>query len=80
MNNLPTWGIPARSRWRPNLAFWSGRDPILKERIRVRNAGPPAASLHLLAHLWFRNRWPWGDHGQRPELRAAAGPADPALL
>ena len=28
-------------------------------RIRVRNAGPAAAELHVLPTLWFRNRWSW---------------------
>ncbi|MBS0605710.1 MAG: glucosidase [Verrucomicrobia bacterium] len=28
-------------------------------RIEVFNRGPETASLHLLPHLWFRNRWSW---------------------
>jgi hypothetical protein len=32
-------------------------------RIRVRNAGPETATLHVLPHLWFRNTWSWGRHG-----------------
>ena len=30
-------------------------------RVTVRNAGPDAATLHLLPTLWFRNRWSWDD-------------------
>ena len=28
-------------------------------RIEVWNRGPEAASLHVIPHLWFRNRWSW---------------------
>jgi hypothetical protein len=28
-------------------------------RVRVRNAGPDPATLHVLPHLWFRNTWRW---------------------
>ena len=43
-------------------------------RIRVRNAGPEAETLHVLPTLWFRNRWSWGDpHRARPSVRAAPG-------
>jgi len=41
-------------------------------RIRVRNAGPDAAELHVLPTLWFRNTWSWQPDSPRPSLRAAA--------
>src|SRR6478735_1798054 len=39
-------------------------------RVRVRNAGPELATLHVLPHLWFRNTWSWGRHGveSRPSV------------
>jgi hypothetical protein len=40
--------------------------------IRVTNAGPEEAMLHVLPHLWFRNTWSWDVGAQRPTLRAAA--------
>ena len=40
--------------------------------VRARNAGPEAAELHLLPHLWFRNTWSWGLDDRRPVLRRAA--------
>ena len=43
-------------------------------RVRVRNAGPAAAELHVLPTLWFRNRWSWEGGATRPSLRAAADP------
>ncbi len=32
----------------------------LVARIEAHNRGPEAATLHVLPHLWFRNRWAWG--------------------
>ena len=37
-------------------------------RLRVRNAGPEAATLHVLPHLWFRNRWSWDPAVHRPRI------------
>ncbi len=39
-------------------------------RLRIRNAGPEAAELHVLPTLWFRNRWSWEEEGVRPAIRA----------
>ncbi|MEA2296046.1 MAG: hypothetical protein QOE86_3685 [Solirubrobacteraceae bacterium] len=39
-------------------------------RMRVRNAGPEPATLHVLPTLWFRNRWSWDPVVDRPEIRA----------
>ena len=37
-------------------------------RIRVRNAGPDEATLHVLPTLWFRNTWSWGLDDRRPVI------------
>ena len=44
-------------------------------RIRVRNAGPEAAELHVLPTLWFRNRWSWEEGSPKPTIRAAGSDA-----
>ncbi len=44
-------------------------------RLRITNAGPEAAELHVLPTLWFRNRWSWGDEVPRPEIQAVRPPA-----
>jgi hypothetical protein len=42
-------------------------------RITAWNRGPEQAPLHLIPHLWFRNRWSWGPQSEpRPEIRYAA--------
>ncbi len=38
-------------------------------RVEAFNRGPEPALLHLLPTLWFRNRWAWGYHSERGELR-----------
>jgi Glycosyl hydrolase family 63 C-terminal domain len=42
-------------------------------RVRVRNAGPDPATLHLLPTLWFRNRWLWDPKVQRPSIHEDDG-------
>jgi hypothetical protein len=39
-------------------------------RVRVRNAGPEAADVHVLPTLWVRNTWSWGTEVDRPRLWA----------
>ena len=37
--------------------------------VRVTNAGPEAATLHVLPTTWFRNTWSWELDVPRPRLR-----------
>ena len=37
--------------------------------VRVTNAGPEAATLHVLPTAWFRNTWSWEPDAPRPRLR-----------
>ena len=37
-------------------------------RVDVRNAGPEAATLHVLPTLWFRNTWSWDPSTAEPAL------------
>jgi len=39
-------------------------------RLTARNAGPTAATLHVLPTLWFRNTWSWGLDGRVPAIRS----------
>jgi hypothetical protein len=38
-------------------------------RITAINRGPDAAPIHILPHIWFRNRWSWGHDPTRPNLQ-----------
>src|SRR4051812_5862482 len=42
-------------------------------RLRVRNAGPVEASLHVMPTIWFRNRWWWKDGVPKPDIRLDDG-------
>ena len=37
-------------------------------RVRVRNAGPDTATLHVLPTVWFRNTWSWGVDDRKPVI------------
>lgn len=43
-------------------------------RIRIRNAGPQAATLDVLPTLWWRNRWSWDKNAPRPTIEAQPSP------
>ena len=38
--------------------------------LRARNAGPDPATLHVLPHLWFRNRWDFNEGVPKPRVWA----------
>ncbi len=42
-------------------------------RLTVRNAGPDAATLHVLPTLWFRNTWSWGLDDREPTISLDEG-------
>ena len=53
-------------------------------RITAINRGPDAAPIHLLPHLWYRNRWSWELDGQarrdpRDRSRRGTAPRTPTL-
>jgi hypothetical protein len=52
----------------------AGPDDLLMT-IQVTNAGPEAATLHVLPTAWYRNTWSWKEGSPRPSLTAvpAAG-------
>ena len=47
--------------WQINADYAKAAPRDLCVRIRIRNAGPEAAELHVLPTLWFRNRWAWDE-------------------
>jgi hypothetical protein len=46
-------------------------------RITAENRGPETAVLHILPHLWFRNKWLWKPGRPKPEL---IGQSDGSIL
>ena len=41
--------------------------------VSVTNAGPEAATLHVLPQLWFRNTWSWDVGAERPVAAGHGG-------
>ena len=60
--------------WRVAVDYAKAAPFDLCIRIRVRNAGPDAATLDVLPTLWWRNRWSWDEGAPRPEIAAAPSP------
>ena len=58
--------------WDVCVDYAKGSPADMCLRVRVRNAGPEADVLHVLPTLWFRNRWSWDPHVDKPVLRALA--------
>jgi hypothetical protein len=65
-------GVFDDERWWDVVADYAKAGPDdLCIRLRVRNAGPDRATLHVLPTVWFRNRWSWsGRDDGRPRLTA----------
>ena len=75
---LADTGVFGGSRYWQIEACYAKATPLdLCLRLRIRNAGPEAALLHVLPTLWFRNTWAWQPGSPRPRLRAET-PADGA--
>jgi len=54
--------------WDITIEFAKAAPDDIAVAIDVRNAGPDAATLHLLPTLWFRNSWSWGLDDRRPQI------------
>jgi hypothetical protein len=56
--------------WQITVEYAKATPEDVLMRIHARNAGPAAATLHVLPTLWFRNTWSWTPGTPRPQLRA----------
>ena len=66
--------------WVVDVDHAKGDADDLCMRIRVRNAGPDAATLHVLPQLWFRNTWSWGHTGDDLRPRCELEPDGAATM
>lgn len=66
--------------WRVAVDYAKAAPLDLCVRIRIHNAGPDAATLHVLPTLWWRNRWTWDEGAARPEIAAAKPQRDDEAL
>jgi hypothetical protein len=65
--------------WIVEVCYAKATPDDLLMSISVTNAGPDAATLHVLPTAWFRNTWSWPDDGSAPPVLGAAT-ADPAVV
>ena len=65
--------------WIVEVCYAKAAPDDLLMSISVTNAGPDAATLHVLPTAWFRNTWSWEQDGSAPPALGAAA-ADPAVV
>ncbi len=65
-----TGAFAADRYWQISVDYAKAAPRDVCMRIRVRNAGPDPAELHVLPTLWFRNRWAWETNIARPTIRS----------
>jgi Glycosyl hydrolase family 63 C-terminal domain len=56
--------------WIIEVDYAKGEPADLLMTVRVTNAGPEAAGLHLLPTAWFRNTWSWDHDAPKPSMAA----------
>jgi hypothetical protein len=54
--------------WDIVVDYAKGDTDDIVARVTIRNAGPEAATLHVLPTLWFRNTWSWGLDDRKPSI------------
>src|SRR4051812_32929409 len=70
---LDTGAFDDNRYWDITVDYAKAAPEDLCIRMRVRNAGPDTATLHLLPTLWFRNRWSWDPAVARPSIHDDGG-------
>jgi hypothetical protein len=70
---LDTGAFDEDRYWDVTVDYAKAAPEDLCLRVGIRNAGPDAATLHVLPTLWFRNRWSWDPAIARPEIRDEDG-------
>jgi Mannosylglycerate hydrolase MGH1-like glycoside hydrolase domain len=71
-----TGAFDDRRFWIVEVDYAKASADDLLMRVRVTNAGPSPATLHVLPTAWFRNTWSWEPGAAKPALRAMPTAAD----
>jgi hypothetical protein len=61
--------------WIVEVDYAKASPDDLLMRIRISNAGPEQATLHVLPTAWFRNTWSWGGDGEVAAKPVLAAPS-----
>jgi len=59
--------------WVVDVTYAKADPTDIAMAVQITNAGPEAATLHVLPHLWFRDTWSWGATHAEPKLRMEGG-------
>jgi hypothetical protein len=75
---LDTGAFDENRFWIVEVSYVKAAPDDLLIQLRISNAGPDEATLHVLPTAWFRNTWSWEAGRPRPVLAAAppGGSAD----
>ncbi len=70
---LDTGAFDGDRYWIVEVHYAKASPDDLLMTISVTNAGPDAATLHVLPTAWFRNTWSWDLNEPRPAMTATSG-------
>jgi len=65
--------------WIVDVTYAKADPTDLLMTVQVSNAGPDAATLHVLPTAWFRNTWSWDAGAPKPIMAARTGAGSPAV-
>jgi len=71
---LDTGAFDSDRYWVVEVTYAKASPLDLLMQVRVTNAAPEEATLHVLPTVWFRNTWSWDSGAAKPLLKAS-GPA-----
>jgi hypothetical protein len=57
-------GVFDRGYWDVFVEYAKAAQDDVLARITIANRGSETATIHVLPHLWLRNSWSWGRHGE----------------
>jgi hypothetical protein len=70
---LDTGAFDGDRYWIVDVSYAKADPRDLLMTVRITNAGPAGATLHVLPTAWFRNTWSWEAGAPRPAMTAQAG-------
>ncbi len=76
---LDTGAFDGDRYWIVDVSYAKADPTDLLMTVRVTNAGPDAATVHVLPTAWFRNTWSWDAGAPKPIMAARRGPGTPAV-
>jgi hypothetical protein len=76
---LDTGAFDGDRYWIVDVSYAKADPRDLLMTVRITNAGPEAATLHVLPTAWFRNTWSWDAGASKPAMTARQGTATPTV-